>query len=102
MMNQRLVEIPGSILLAIGFVSSTILDDWHISLKVPIVEFNFIVSVRHCLLSTHTSQSNSTLGTHLHAKIRIHHFDFDFIFDLSAHLCQKPYIEVEFNIRYFQ
>ena len=37
----------------------------------------FDVSVRLCLLSTHTSKSNSMLGTHLHAMIRTHHFDFD-------------------------
>ena len=40
---------------------------------------------RHCLLSTHTSKSNSTLGTHLHAMITTHHFDFDVrIWPISA------------------
>ena len=52
----------------------------HISLKVPNVEFNFDVSVRHCLLSAHTLKSNLMLGTHLHAMIRTHHFDFDIRF----------------------
>ena len=52
-------------------------DHRQISLKVPNVKFNFDVSVRHCLLSTHTLESNSTLGSHLHAMKRIHHFDFD-------------------------
>ena len=52
----------------------------HISLKVPKVEFDFDVSVWHCLLSTHTSKSKSILGTHLHAMIRTHHFDFDIRF----------------------
>ena len=33
-----------------------------------------------CQLSTHTLKSNSTLGTHLHAMIRTHHFDFDIRF----------------------
>ena len=45
--------------------------------KVPNVKFNFDVSVRHCLLSTHTSKSNLTLGTHLHALMRTHNFDFN-------------------------
>ena len=53
------------------------LPNGHLSLKVPNVELDFDVSVRHCLLSTHTSKSNSILGTHLHAMIRTHHFDFD-------------------------
>ena len=48
--------------------------------KVPNVKFNFDVSVRHCLLSTHTSKSNLTLGTHLHAMKRTDHFDFDIRF----------------------
>ena len=52
----------------------------HLPLKVPNVKFNFDVSVRHCLLSTHTLKSNSTLGTHLYAMIRTHHFDFDIRF----------------------
>ena len=52
-------------------------DHRHTSLKVPNVEFNFDVSVRHCLLSTHTSKLNSTLGTHLDAMIRTNH-DYDF------------------------
>ena len=43
-----------------------------ISLKVPNVKFNF-----DCLLSIHLSKSNLTLGTHLHAMIRTHHFDLD-------------------------
>ena len=55
-------------------------DHRHISLKVPNVEFNFDVSVRHCLLSTHASKSNLTLGTHLHDMIRTHHFDLDIRF----------------------
>ena len=49
----------------------------HLPLTVPNVKFNFDVSVWHCLLSTPTSKLNSTLGTHLHAIIRTHHFDFD-------------------------
>ena len=49
----------------------------QISLKVRNIEFNFDVYNRHCLLSTHTSKSNLMLGTHLHAIIRTHHFDFD-------------------------
>ena len=44
---------------------------------VPNIEFDFNVSVRHCLLSTYTSKSNLTLATHLHAMIRTYHFDFD-------------------------
>ena len=52
----------------------------HISLKVPNVEFDFDVSVRHCLLSTHTAKLNLTLGSHLHAMIRTHHCDFDIRF----------------------
>ena len=55
-------------------------DHRHISLKVPNVKFDFDVSVRHCLLSTHASKSNSTLGSHLHAMIRTHHFDYDIRF----------------------
>ena len=49
----------------------------HLLLKVPNVKFDFDVSVdsRHCL--TDTLKSNSTLGTHLHAMIRAHHFDFE-------------------------
>ena len=39
----------------------------HLQLKVPNVKFDFEVPVRQCLLSTHTSKSNLTLGTHLHA-----------------------------------
>ena len=35
----------------------------HLSLKVPNVKFDFNESVRHCLLSTHTSKLNLTLGT---------------------------------------
>ena len=49
----------------------------HLPLKVPTVQFDFDISVRHYLLSTHTSKSNLTLGTHLHALIRTHHIDFD-------------------------
>ena len=49
----------------------------YLSLKVPNVKFDFDVSVRHCLQSTHTSKLNLTFGTHLHALIRTHHFDFD-------------------------
>ena len=52
-------------------------DQRHISLREHNVEFDFDESVRLCLLSTHTLKSNSTLGTHLHAMIRTHHFDFD-------------------------
>ena len=55
-------------------------DHRHTSLKVPKVEFDFGASVRHCLLSTHTSKLNLTLGTHLHAMIRTHHFDYDIRF----------------------
>ena len=55
-------------------------DHRHISLKIPNVEFNFDVSIRHCQLSTHASKSNSTLGTHLHAMIRTYHFDFNIRF----------------------
>ena len=40
-------------------------DHRHISLKVSNVKFNFDVSVRHYLLSTHTSKSNSTMGTYV-------------------------------------
>ena len=52
----------------------------HLSLKVPNIKFDFDVSVdsRHCL--TDTLMSNLTLGTHLHAMIRTHHFDFDIRF----------------------
>ena len=32
------------------------------------------------MLSTHTLKSNLTLGTHLHAMMRTHHFDFDIRF----------------------
>ena len=39
----------------------------HLPLKVPNVKFDFEVPVRQCLLSTHASKSNLTLGTHLHA-----------------------------------
>ena len=49
----------------------------HISLKLPNVKFDFDVSVRHCLLSTHTLKLCSTLGTHLHTMKRTHHFDFE-------------------------
>ena len=49
----------------------------HLPLKVPNVEFDFDVSVRQCLLSTHASKSNATLGTQLQAMIRTHHFDFN-------------------------
>ena len=49
-------------------------------LKVPNIEFNFNVSVRQCLLPTHTLKSNLMLGTHLHAMIRTHHFDLDIRF----------------------
>ena len=52
----------------------------YLSLKVPNVKFDFDVSVSHCLLSTHTSKLNSTLGTHFHAMIRTHHFDYDIRF----------------------
>ena len=52
-------------------------DHRHISLKVPNVEFDYDVSVRHCLLSTHTLKLYSTLGTHLHTMKRTHHFDFE-------------------------
>ena len=55
-------------------------DQRHISLRVPYIKFNFNVFVRHCLQSTHTSKLNLTLGTHLHAVIRTHHFDFDIRF----------------------
>ena len=64
-------------------------DHRHISLKVPNVEFNFNVSVRHCLLSTHTLKSNSMFGTHLHAMIRTHHFDFDVRLCLISALMSK-------------
>ena len=52
----------------------------HLSLKVLNVEFDYNVSVdsRHCL--TDTLKSNSTLGSHLHAMVRTHHFDFDIRF----------------------
>ena len=49
----------------------------HISLKVPNLKFDFNVSVKNFLLSTHTSESNLTLGTHLLGMIRTQHFDFD-------------------------
>ena len=52
----------------------------HISLKVPNVQLDFDVSVRHCLLSTHKLKTNLMLGTHLHALIRTHHFDLDIRF----------------------
>ena len=55
-------------------------DHRNIWLKVPNVEFDFDVSVWHCLLSTHASKLNSTLGSHLHAMIRTHHFDYDIRF----------------------
>ena len=48
--------------------------------KYPTSKLDFDVSVRHCLLSTHTLKSNSTLGTHFDAMIRTHHFDFDIRF----------------------
>ena len=50
----------------------------HLSLKVPNVKFDddvLSVGSRHCL--TDTLKSNFTFGTHLHAMIRTHHFDFD-------------------------
>ena len=49
----------------------------HLLLKVPNVKFNFDVPVdsRYCL--TDTSKSNLMLGTHLHAMIRNHPFDYD-------------------------
>ena len=75
------------------------------SLEVPNVVFDFDVSVRHCLLSTHTSKSNLTSGTRLHALIRTHNFDFDNRFwpiSTPVHSCQKPYIEVELDLGYFQ
>ena len=49
-------------------------------MKVPNVEFDFDVSVRHCLPLTHTSKLNLTLGTRLRAMMRTHHFDFDIRF----------------------
>ena len=49
-------------------------------MKEPNVDFYFDVPVRHCLLWTPVSKSNSTLGVHLHAMLRTHHFDFDFKF----------------------
>ena len=49
---------------------------WTQRLKVLNVKFDFYVFVRHCLLSTHRSKSNSMLVTYLHAVIRTHHFDF--------------------------
>ena len=58
-------------------IKAAYLCTFAISLKVPYVKFDFDVSVRNCLLST---QSYSTLGTHLHAMIRTHHFDFDIRF----------------------
>ena len=58
-------------------ITSTLVLSGHSPLKVPNVEFNFDVSVRHCLLSMHTLKLNLKLGTHLHAMIRTHHFDFD-------------------------
>ena len=39
------------------------MDHRQISLKVTNVKFDFDVSVRHCLLPTHTVKSNLTLGT---------------------------------------
>ena len=56
------------------------IDQRHISLKVPKVEFNLDVSVWHSLLSTHTLKSNLTLCTNLHAMLRTHHFDFNIRF----------------------
>ena len=49
----------------------------HSPPKVPNVELDFDVSVRQCLLSTHTSKSNTMLSTHLHAMIRTYHLDFN-------------------------
>ena len=45
-------------------------DYGQLSLKVPNVEFDFDVSVSNCMLSTYTSKSKSTIGTHLHTIIR--------------------------------
>ena len=68
-----------------SFVRQALL--FSISLKVPNVEFNFGVSVRHSLLSAHTSKSNSMLGTNLYAMIRTHHFDFDLrVLPISARM----------------
>ena len=55
-------------------------DHRHNEMKVPNVNLDFDVSVRHCLLSTHTFKSHSTSGTDLHTVIRTHHFDFDIRF----------------------
>ena len=72
---------------------SNLFPSEHLPLKVPDVEFDFDVSVRPCLLSTHTTKLNLTLGTHLHAMISTHHCYSMLGFDLSVHLCQKPNIQ---------
>ena len=74
----------------------------HLLLKVPNVKFDFNVSVdsRHFLADT--SKSNSSLGTHLHAMMRTHHFDFDVRFCPISALMLKTNIEYKFDVPYFQ
>ena len=50
---------------------------FNVSVPIRYIEFDFNVSVKNFLLSTHTSESNLTLGTHLLGMIRTQHFDFD-------------------------
>ena len=76
-------------------------DQRHISLKVPNIEFNFDVSVRHCLLSTHTWKLNLTLGTHLHAMIRTYHFDLALGFDPSVFLFKNLTLKLNSTLRTF-
>ena len=71
----------------------------HFPLKVPNVEFNFNVSVRHFLLSAHTLKLNLTLGNNLHAMLGLIILILTLSFDLTVHLYKKPNIEYKFDVR---